>query len=86
MFELAKASARKDRSRKGSIDEDGRAIVRMINEMPQYYTTSSCSSRIVFVEKAARKLKQNSCSQATNLQTTKPFGKRCRTHPDMRCG
>ena len=40
-------SKRIDHSRKGSVDAPIVALVARINGYPQFYTTSSCSGRIV---------------------------------------
>ncbi len=39
--------AKQDKSKKGSIDKKIKALVETINSLPAYYTTSSCSGRIV---------------------------------------
>ena len=44
--EKARALSQVDLSRKGSVDEPIAALVRYINALPAYYTTSSCSGRI----------------------------------------
>ena len=36
-----------DLSRKGSVDEPIQDLVAFINSLPQYFTTSSCSGRIL---------------------------------------
>lgn len=36
-----------DFSRKGSVDEPIRELVELINSQDQYFTTSSCSGRII---------------------------------------
>jgi len=46
---------KKDKSRKGHIDKDAVKIVNEINSRNDYYTTSSCSGRIVLLEKLSRK-------------------------------
>lgn len=51
--ELAFANQKKsafsgqDLSRKGSVDEPIQDLVAFINSLPQYFTTSSCSGRIL---------------------------------------
>ncbi|MEA2037905.1 MAG: hypothetical protein U9O94_10445 [Nanoarchaeota archaeon] len=40
-----------DKSIKQSIDKDIRPLVDLINSTPDYYTTSSCSGRVLLVEK-----------------------------------
>ncbi|MBW3019386.1 hypothetical protein KY329_04350, partial [Candidatus Woesearchaeota archaeon] len=39
-----------DKSTKGSIDEPVIPILNLINSMNDYYTTSSCSGRIMIME------------------------------------
>lgn len=40
-----------DKSRKGSVDEKIRRHIELINSMDDYYTTSSCSGRILLLAK-----------------------------------
>ncbi len=49
MFDLDKKSqlAKKDRSKKGSVDAQIKPLITAINKHPDYYTTSSCAGRIV---------------------------------------
>jgi tRNA wybutosine-synthesizing protein 3 len=42
---------KKDKSKKGSLDEKALPIIQAINAHPDYYTTSSCSGRIYFIER-----------------------------------
>lgn len=44
--------SRVDVSRKGSVDTRIQPVVRLINRIPQYYTTSSCSGRTVILSSA----------------------------------
>lgn len=44
-----------DNSKKGSIDVDIKELVDLINKNPDYYTTSSCSGRIVVLSKKSEK-------------------------------
>ncbi|MBI2654195.1 hypothetical protein HYX02_05300 [Candidatus Woesearchaeota archaeon] len=47
---------KKDKSKKGSVDDDIKEIVDIINSKKDYYTTSSCAGRIVLLEiKSKRK-------------------------------
>lgn len=46
-----------DRSKKGFIDEEIKELVELINSSEKYYTTSSCSGRIVLL----KGLKKNRC-------------------------
>lgn len=41
---------KKDKSKKKTIDKDIKKLVELINSMPDYYTTSSCSGRISLIE------------------------------------
>ena len=47
--------AKLDRSKKGSIDEKAKPIIKAINETENYYTTSSCSGRVYFWQGAGKK-------------------------------
>lgn len=47
--------AKLDKSKKGSIDKEIRPLVDLINKNPNYYTTSSCSGRIVLLSKKSEK-------------------------------
>ena len=47
--------SKKDKSRKGHIDKDIAKILSKINSKKDYYTTSSCSGRIVLLEKLSNK-------------------------------
>ena len=51
---------KKDKSKKGSVDEDIRRIVNTINSKKDYYTTSSCAGRIVLLEMKSKK--KNECN------------------------
>ncbi|MBI2541253.1 hypothetical protein HYV80_00895 [Candidatus Woesearchaeota archaeon] len=51
---------KKDKSRKGCIDNDAVNLVKLINSKRDYYTTSSCSGRIVLLE--VKSNKKNECS------------------------
>ncbi|MBW2975642.1 hypothetical protein KY366_08030 [Candidatus Woesearchaeota archaeon] len=53
MFDKQKKDclAKKDKSRKKSIDRDIKQLIDLINSMEDYYTTSSCSGRILLIEK-----------------------------------
>jgi len=50
---------KKDKSKKGCIDKDAVKIVKEINFKEGYYTTSSCSGRIVLLEKLSNKKNQS---------------------------
>jgi len=55
MFDQEKQAVRKDHSKKGRIDEGIKEICDIINSNKDFYTTSSCSGRIVLLKKGARK-------------------------------
>ena len=46
---------KKDKSKKGHVDEGVKEILQFINSKKDYYTTSSCSGRIVLLEKMSNK-------------------------------
>lgn len=50
---------KKDKSKKGSIDEDIIRLVNEINSKKDFYTTSSCAGRIVLLEMKSKK--KNKC-------------------------
>jgi len=50
---------KKDKSKKGCVDEDIKDIVNAINSKKDYYTTSSCAGRIVLLEMKSRR--KNEC-------------------------
>ena len=58
-FELNKKNAlsKIDKSKKGSIDARIKDIIDLINSLDDYYTTSSCSGRILVLEPADKKNK-----------------------------
>ncbi len=47
--------SRKDNSRKGEIDEMVASLIKKINALGNYYTTSSCAGRIMVYEKKSEK-------------------------------
>lgn len=51
-FDLDKKNilGKMDKSKKGEIDEEIKEIIALINSKENYYTTSSCSGRIVLIE------------------------------------
>jgi tRNA wybutosine-synthesizing protein 3 len=51
--------ARKDKSRKGSIDRKIRSLVGIINSQAEYYTSSSCAGRILLFEPGKKKNEMN---------------------------
>ncbi|MGM5485455.1 MAG: tRNA wybutosine-synthesizing 3 family protein [Nanobdellota archaeon] len=46
---------KEDRSRKGKVDEDIRPLLDILNNHPDYYTTSSCSGRIMLYTSSENK-------------------------------
>ena len=44
-----------DKSSIGSVDEDIKNLIDLINSKENYYSTSSCSGRIVLIEQAEKK-------------------------------
>ncbi|BFZ03560.1 hypothetical protein BsWGS_06599 [Bradybaena similaris] len=52
-----------DLSRKGSVDEALHDVVNLINAMPMYFTTSSCSGRTIVVQNQSdeNKIQKNGC-------------------------
>lgn len=52
--------SKSDKSKKGCIDGKIKKVVDIINNKPNHYTTSSCSGRIVLLEKAASGRKDES--------------------------
>ena len=47
LTDKARVLDKADLSRKGSVDENIKSLVEFINAQPVYYTTSSCSGRVV---------------------------------------
>lgn len=47
--------SRIDKSKKGEIDDGIKAVVDIINSKSNYYTTSSCSGRIILIQKKSTK-------------------------------
>lgn len=50
-----------DLSKKGSVDEALIDIVNLINSLPQYFTTSSCSGRIILFENHLDEVQKKGC-------------------------
>ena len=50
---------KKDKSKKGCVDEDAKEIVDLVNSKKDFYTTSSCSGRIVLLKMKSKK--KNKC-------------------------
>jgi tRNA wybutosine-synthesizing protein 3 len=59
--------ARIDKSQKKTIDKDIKPLIDLINSLKDYYTTSSCSGRILLIEKKTDKL--------LNSKNSKDLGK-----------
>lgn len=51
--------SKKDKSKKGSIDEKMKPIIALINSLPSYYTTSSCAGRIVLLHQISGKKQES---------------------------
>ncbi len=51
--------SKKDKSKKGSVDEKMKPVVASINSLPQYYTTSSCAGRIVLLHQISGKKQES---------------------------
>ncbi len=49
--------SRKDKSNRGGIDNDIKPLVELLNSSSDYYTTSSCSGRILLIEKKSENKK-----------------------------
>ena len=52
-FELDKKNSlgKVDKSKKGGVDKDIKKLIKLINNSDNYYTSSSCSGRIVLIER-----------------------------------
>lgn len=48
---------KKDKSKKKSVDKDIKPLIDLLNSLDDYYTTSSCSGRILLIEKKSDKKK-----------------------------
>ncbi|XP_075413466.1 tRNA wybutosine-synthesizing protein 3 homolog isoform X3 [Tenrec ecaudatus] len=60
----AQCLGKADLSRRGSVDEDVKEIVQLLNSRDQFFTTSSCSGRILLIDRGASGFevqKQNCC-------------------------
>jgi len=59
-FALHKKNAllRMDHSKKGSIDDRIKPLIELINSIPELYTTSSCSGRIMLIERRGERKDQ----------------------------
>lgn len=86
-FETSKKTflSKIDKSKKGSIDKEIKSLVKKINKSPNYYTTSSCSGRIVLLAKKSEK-KQDAkwlfvSHKKTNLKEVKNALKKLPIYP-----
>lgn len=63
MFQKTKLAflAKEDKSRKGYIDEPIQGLIDIINDCAEYYTTSSCSGRILIID--IKEKKRKDCSE-----------------------
>jgi len=59
-----------DRSKKGAIDKGILDLVNLINKNPHYYTTSSCSGRIVLISKKSEKKQDTKWLFVTHNKTS----------------
>ncbi|MBW2978234.1 hypothetical protein KY331_05290 [Candidatus Woesearchaeota archaeon] len=59
-----------DKSKKGAIDKEILALINLINKNPYYYTTSSCSGRIVLLEKKSEKKQEAKWLLITHKKTS----------------
>lgn len=50
------ALSKKDKSNKGSIDKKIEPLINKINSLKNYFTTSSCSGRIILIKKTDKKV------------------------------
>lgn len=59
LFDIQKKNClnKKDKSKKKTIDKDIKPLIGLLNSHKDYYTTSSCSGRILLVEKKTDKKK-----------------------------
>lgn len=68
--------SRLDKSKKGEIDKDIARLVSIINNHPDYYTTSSCSGRILLIERKTNKKKDSHWQFISHRKTKfQEFGK-----------
>ena len=51
---------KKDKSKKGIIDKEIKSLIDFINSLDNYYTTSSCSGRIMLLIKKSDKKQDSS--------------------------
>src|SRR3989344_4145084 len=61
--------AKLDKSKKGDIDERIIPLINLINQKPNYYTTSSCSGRVYLWEGSGKKNETNWLRTSHNLIT-----------------
>lgn len=77
---LAKMTSN-DKSKKGSVDADILDLVTFINESDDYYTTSSCSGRIVLMNKMGERKDQNEWLLAKHAPITEDEFKAALSQP-----
>ncbi|XP_033838574.1 tRNA wybutosine-synthesizing protein 3 homolog [Periophthalmus magnuspinnatus] len=66
---------RMDQSKKGGVDEDIAGLVRLLNGTEQYFTTSSCSGRVILIDGSA----ESSDVQKQNCQWLFVSHQKCTT-------
>lgn len=62
---------KKDKSKQGHIDKHIKPLIELINKDRNYYTTSSCSGRIVLIKKSSEKKQDASWLFVSHKRTTK---------------
>lgn len=50
-----------DLSKKGSVDEDIEHVVALINSCDEFFTTSSCSGRVILIDAVRNASQEESC-------------------------
>lgn len=68
--EKARVLSKVDLSRKGSVDEPIAELVSYVNSLKEFYTTSSCSGRLVVLQEV-NAVSINSWSTASRLYLTR---------------
>lgn len=56
-----------DLSKKGSVDEDIEHVVSLLNSFEEYFTTSSCSGRIILIDGVREDLLGISCEDKSSV-------------------
>lgn len=71
-----------DKSKKGTIDKEVLPLINLINKKPHYYTTSSCSGRIVILSKKSEKKQESNWLFKTHKPTSfKEIKSKLKNHP-----